>query len=78
MPTLAGLPGVAWEPLRRGRLAVLVSARSELTGKGMVSLRELSGQTFLVNPRSIARAPPKASSSCATSSADLVVRQCRA
>lgn len=54
VPTLAGQPGLAWEPLRRGRLAVLVSGESRLARRGMVPLNELSGETFLINPVSMA------------------------
>jgi DNA-binding transcriptional LysR family regulator len=54
VPALAAMEEVAWEPLRRGRLAVLVSAESELAPRQIVTLSELSGETFLVNPRSLA------------------------
>ena len=56
IPTLATMETVAWEPLRRGRLAVLASPGSKLALREAVSLSELSGQTFLVNPRSLAPA----------------------
>jgi len=47
---------VTSEPLRRGRLAVLAGPRSNLAGRPMVTLGELSNQTFLVNPRTLAPA----------------------
>ena len=54
VPALAAMEEVAWEPLRRSRLAVLVSPASELAFREIVTLSELSGETFLVNPRSLA------------------------
>jgi DNA-binding transcriptional LysR family regulator len=54
VPALASAETVAWEPLRRGRLAVLASPGSKLALRQAVSLSELSDQTFLVNPRSLA------------------------
>ena len=54
VPALAAMEEVAWEPLRRSRLAVLVSPASELALREIVTLSELSGETFLVNPRSLA------------------------
>jgi hypothetical protein len=47
---------LAWEPLRRGRLAVLASPDSKLALREAVTLSELSDQRFLVNPRSLAPA----------------------
>ena len=54
VPALVAAETVAWEPLRRGRLAVVASPASELALRETVTLSELSGQTFLVNPRSLA------------------------
>jgi len=54
VPTLASAEGVAWEPLRRGRLAVMVSPLSKLARRQAVTVRELKDETFLVNPRSLA------------------------
>jgi DNA-binding transcriptional LysR family regulator len=54
IPALATVEAVEWEPLRRGRLAVLASPGSKLALREAVSLSELSDQTLLVNPRSLA------------------------
>jgi LysR family transcriptional regulator, benzoate and cis,cis-muconate-responsive activator of ben and cat genes len=54
LPVLATVETVAWEPLRRGRLAVLASPGSKLALRDTVTLSELSDQTFLANPRSLA------------------------
>jgi len=54
VPAVATAEGVMCEPLRRGRLAVLVSPHSTLAGRPVVTLSELSNQTFLVNPRALA------------------------
>jgi len=54
IPALATAETLAWEPLRRGRLAVLASPGSKLAHREAVTLSELSGETFLVNPRSLA------------------------
>jgi DNA-binding transcriptional LysR family regulator len=54
VPALVTADGVAWEPLRRGRLAVMVSPFSQLARRQAVTLRELRDETFLVNPRAIA------------------------
>jgi len=54
VPALAAAETVAWEPLRRGRLAVLASPGSQLALREAVSLSELSDQTFLANPRPLA------------------------
>jgi len=54
VPALTTVEPVTWEPLRHGRLAVLASAGSKLALREAVTLSELSGQTFLVNPRSLA------------------------
>ena len=54
VPGLAALGGVKTEPLRRGRLAVVASPGSKIALRQVVTLSELSGQTFLVNPRSLA------------------------
>jgi DNA-binding transcriptional LysR family regulator len=54
VPTLLPADAVMSEALRRGRLAVLAGQQTTLAGRQMVTLSELSGQTFLVNPRSLA------------------------
>jgi len=54
VPTVPLADTVTSEALRRGRLAVLAGQRSALAGRQMVTLSELSRQTFLVNPRSLA------------------------
>jgi DNA-binding transcriptional LysR family regulator len=54
VPVLAAAEGVAWEPLRRGRLAVLASPFGKLARRGAVQLSELRDETFLVDPRSLA------------------------
>src|SRR5215469_13201061 len=54
IPALATVEAVEWEPLRRGRLAVLTSPGSRLALLETVTLTELRGQTFLINPRSLA------------------------
>lgn len=47
---------VAREPLQRGRLAIVASPASKLAHQEAVTLSELSDQTFLANPRSLAPA----------------------
>src|SRR5260370_13748957 len=54
VPALATVGQVTSEPLRRGRLAVLAGPHSNLAARPMVTLGELSNQTFLVNPRTLA------------------------
>ena len=54
VPTLPPMDEVMSETLRRGRLAVLAGPRSRLAGRNIVTLSELSKETFLVNPRSLA------------------------
>jgi DNA-binding transcriptional LysR family regulator len=56
VPGLATVETVMWEPLQRGRLAVLAGPGSNLTSSETVTLRELSGETFLVTARSLAPA----------------------
>ncbi len=56
VPALAAMGKLAWEPLRRGRLAVLTSPGSKLALRQAVTLSELSDERFLVNPRSLAPA----------------------
>jgi DNA-binding transcriptional LysR family regulator len=53
-PTLPPVAAVISEALRRGRLAVLAGQHTTLAGRKMVTLSELSSQTFLVNPCSLA------------------------
>jgi DNA-binding transcriptional LysR family regulator len=54
VPGLATADRVASEPLRRGRLAVLAGPHTNIAGRAVVTLSELSDQTFLVNPRALA------------------------
>jgi hypothetical protein len=54
VPVLATLPRVEWEVVRRGRLAVLLAGRHPLAGRAALTLGQLSGETFLVNPRELA------------------------
>ena len=54
VPALPRVDAVMSEALRRGRLAVLASPQSRLAGRNVVTLSELSKETFLVNPRSLA------------------------
>ena len=54
VPALPAIDGATSETLRRGRLAVLVGQASRLADRPAVALRELSQETFLVNPRSLA------------------------
>jgi DNA-binding transcriptional LysR family regulator len=51
VPALSLAEGLEWEPIQRGRLALLVAASSPLTQSQSVPLRALRGKTFLVNPR---------------------------
>ncbi len=54
VPALASAENVECEPLRRGRLAIVVAPTSQLATREIVTLSELSDQTFMVNPRSLA------------------------
>ena len=54
VPALTALARVEWEVVRRGRLAVLMGRRHPLAGRNCVALRQLSEETFLVNPRELA------------------------
>ena len=54
VPALTTVDDLCWEPLRQGRLAVLVSADGDLARREDVTLRELCERTFLVNSRSLA------------------------
>jgi DNA-binding transcriptional LysR family regulator len=54
LPNLTTMPGLEWELVRRARLAVLMSQRHRLAGLAEVALRQLSAETFLVNPRQVA------------------------
>jgi hypothetical protein len=54
VPALPPVDAVMSEALRRGRLAVLAGQQTTLAGRQMVTLSELSKETFLVNPRSLA------------------------
>lgn len=56
VPALASAEPLAWEPLRRGRLAVLAGPGSDLAHRDGVVLSELRDQRFLVNPRVLAPA----------------------
>ena len=54
VPVLVTLPQVDWEVVRRGRLAVLMTGQNPLAGRAALTLGQLSGETFLVNPRELA------------------------
>ena len=54
VPALTALARVEWEIVRRGRLAVLLNQDHPLAKRDCVALRELSDETFLVNPRELA------------------------
>ena len=54
VPVLTTLTRVDWEVVRRGRLAALMTSRHPLAGYAAVTLGQLSGETFLVNPRALA------------------------
>jgi DNA-binding transcriptional LysR family regulator len=54
VPVLATLARVDWEVVRRGRLAVLMTGQNPLAGRAALTLGQLSGETFLVNPRELA------------------------
>lgn len=54
VPTVPVLDGVVSETLRRGGLAILVGQASKFAQRQTVKLCELSEETLLVNPRSLA------------------------
>jgi DNA-binding transcriptional LysR family regulator len=54
VPTLPPVSGVMSETLRRGRLAALVGRQSRFAQRRTVNLGDLSEETLLVNPRSLA------------------------
>jgi DNA-binding transcriptional LysR family regulator len=54
VPALVAIDEVEWEVLRHGRLAALVSEGSAFAGREIVSLSELTEETFLVPPRELA------------------------
>jgi DNA-binding transcriptional LysR family regulator len=54
VPGLATTDQVASQLLRRGRLAVLASPYSKVAARAVITLPQLSDQTFLVNPRALA------------------------
>jgi DNA-binding transcriptional LysR family regulator len=54
VPALVAIDEVEWEVLRHGRLAALVSERSELADRDSVGISELTEETFLVPPRELA------------------------
>jgi DNA-binding transcriptional LysR family regulator len=54
--TLPPVDEVLSEVLRRGRLAILAGQQTKLADRQMVTLSELSAETVLVNPRSLAPA----------------------
>ena len=54
VPALTSLARLEWEPVRRGRLAVLMSRQHRMAGRECIALHELSEETFLVNPRELA------------------------
>ena len=53
VPVLATHTRGDWEVVRRGRRAVLMTGRHPLAGRATVALGQLSGETFLVNPREL-------------------------
>jgi DNA-binding transcriptional LysR family regulator len=54
VPALASAEKIDWAPLRRGRLAAVVGPTSHLAPREIVTLGELSDETFLASPRSLA------------------------
>jgi DNA-binding transcriptional LysR family regulator len=54
VPALASAANIDWEPLRHGPLALVVGPSTRLARREIVTLAELSDETFLVNPRSLA------------------------
>jgi DNA-binding transcriptional LysR family regulator len=54
VPALMSTPGVSWEVVRTGTIAALVGASHHLASSASVSLEQLRGETFLVNPRELA------------------------
>jgi hypothetical protein len=54
VPTIPVADSIRSETLRRGRLAALAGSGSKIAGRATVTLRELSSETFLANPRSLA------------------------
>lgn len=54
VPALTSLAQVQWELIRRDRLAVMMSRQHPLAGHDLIALRQLAGETFLVNPRELA------------------------
>ena len=54
VPALMSAENIDWEPLRHGRLAVLVSPASPIAQGDTVTLSELSDETFVIMPRSLA------------------------
>ncbi len=54
VPALTALAEVQWEIVRRGRLAVVMSRHHPLASHDGIALRQLSEETFLVNPRELA------------------------
>lgn len=54
VPALVAIDEVEWEVLRHGRLAALVSERSEIAAREILSIEDLSEETFLVPPRELA------------------------
>ena len=54
IPALAAAENVEWEPLRRDRLAVMVSLESPIAQAEVIRLDELRDETFLINPPAVA------------------------
>jgi DNA-binding transcriptional LysR family regulator len=54
VPALGAIEDVEWEVLRHGRVAALMSEGSALADREIVSISELSEETFLVPPRELA------------------------
>jgi DNA-binding transcriptional LysR family regulator len=54
VPALGTVEEVEWEVVRHGRLAALVSETNSVANRALLSLSELSEETFLVPPRELA------------------------
>lgn len=54
VPVLASIDGVAWEPLRRGRLAAILPSSHKLAACTSIRIEELKDETFIAYPRALA------------------------
>jgi AraC-like DNA-binding protein len=54
VPLLASIDDVAWEPLRRGRLAAVLPSSHKLAACTSIRLEELKDETFIAYPRALA------------------------